>query len=138
MKRWLLVLVAFLSGCSCTQVGCANLVRFTIPVDLQPGVEYRIQGCVEDDCAIETLTVADGTTASTGSITLYPDDDAVELLLGDGDFTNAPPDLQLAVFDGDALLADFSGPVEMTFSRPNGAFCGPTCYFAEVEASAVE
>jgi hypothetical protein len=138
MKRGLLVLVALLSGCGCTQVGCANLVRFTVPVDLQPGVDYRIQGCVVDDCAIETLTVTDGTTASAGSITIYVDDDAVELMLGDGDFTNAPPDLQLSVFDGDVALAEFSGPVEMTLNRPNGAFCGPTCYFAEADASAVE
>jgi hypothetical protein len=137
MKRGLLVLVALLSGCACTQEGCANLVRFTVPVDLQPGIDYRIQGCVEGGCATETLTVIDGTTASAGSITMYVDDDAVEVMLGNGDFGHAP-DVQLAISDGDVALAEFSGPVEMTAHQPNGALCGPTCWFAEVEASAVE
>ncbi len=137
MKRGLLVLAALISSCGCTDEGCANVVRFIVPVDLEADIGYRIQACIEDACVIETLAVSDGSTASAGSITLHVDDDSVELMLGDGDFLDGS-DMQLSVFDGDVALSEFSGPVEMTFSRPNGPFCGPTCYFAEVEASAVE
>jgi hypothetical protein len=136
MKGGFLIIAALLSACSCTE-GCASLARFGVPVDLQPGTEYRIQACVNGDCSTETLTITDGPATSGGSLTLDVDHDVVELLLGNGDFTDAP-DLQLSISSGEVVLAEFSGMVEMGLSRPNGWWCGPTCYFAEVQASAVE
>ena len=136
MRRVLLILIAVLSGCSCNQ-DCANLARFRLPVDLQLGADYRIEACVNGACTTQALVAIDGPRTSAGSITVDVDDDVVEFQLGTGDFTR-PPELQVTISSDGLVLAEFRDTVEMETNRPNGAFCGPTCYVAEVEASVVE
>jgi len=130
-------MVALLTGCACTQVGCANAIHFEVQVDLERDVAYDIEACLDGDCNRETLNV-DGPLTQTGavggSLTLWEYDDRVELTIGDGDFSGRH-DVSFLILDASgAVIAEFSDSIELTRSEPNGGWpCGPTCWSAEVE-----
>ncbi len=129
-------MAALLTGCGCSQVGCANAIHFELQVDLERDVAYDVEACLDGDCHRATLNV-DGrltqTGAMGGSLTLWEDDDRVDLAIGDGDFSGMH-DVSFSIRDGSgAIIAGFEGLIELTRSEPNGGWlCGPTCWSAEV------
>ena len=130
-------MVALLTGCACSVEGCANAIHFRPQVDLERNVAYDVEACMDGDCNRATLNV-DGpltqTGAMGGSLTLWEDDDRVELAIGDGDFSGRH-DVSFSILDASGtVIAEFNDSIELTRSEPNGGWpCGPTCWAAEVE-----
>lgn len=131
-----LALALILVGCACTAEGCANAVSFALPFDVERNVAYDIRTCFDDECTEEVLAL-DGSLAQTGALgrafTLWVDTDLLELHLGDGDF-GGPHRVTMTIRDDTgASVASFQGDVELERSKPNGAFCEPTCWSTRID-----
>lgn len=128
-----LAIAALLTGCACSAAGCANQLRFRIGADLIPRTAYEVMLCLDDEpCQTATLIAPDGSTgASAGDLWLWTHDDTVVLELGDGPFTSSHQ-VRFSVLDeGGEAIARLDGPIELVETRPNGAFCEPTCWSAD-------
>ena len=127
-----LLSVAFLAGCACTQVGCDNRLRFHPGIDLQLQSAYAVEACIDGSCTQAVLEQVGDAWDIEGGLTLRADEDTVDLAVGDGDFGGTHA-VTFTVRDGsDAVLATFDGSIELTRSEPNGPFCGPTCWSADI------
>lgn len=131
-----LAMALVLVGCACTQMGCNNLVAFSLPFEVEPDTGYAVRACIDDRCEDAVLTIDGrdlGTAANVGALALWGNSGVLELRLGDSDFPGTHR-VTLSVRDqGGALVADFEGDVELTRTRPNGTFCDPTCWSTEID-----
>lgn len=130
-----LLVAAILTACACSAVGCDNRIRFLPELDLQRGMDYEVEACLDERCEHATLNV-DGPATQTadveGALTLWEDADRVELAIGDGDFGGSHAVSFVILDSAGVTIAEFAGEVELTPSQPNGAFCQPTCWSAQV------
>jgi hypothetical protein len=133
MRTWLALLMAgILAGCACTAVGCYNRLRFHPGIDLQSGVAYEIEACVDRSC-IEAMPDAIAASGTSGDISLSSDRDFVELALGDADLGGTRVVAFVVRDEAGAVVVSFEGPVAFTRTEPNGGWlCGPTCWSADV------
>jgi len=135
MKGWLVLLAAFLAGCACTAAGCASAVAFHVAFDIRREVDYEVEACVDGLC-VEAVMNVDGPAAQTGdsvgALTLWEDTDRLDLDLGDRDFSGSH-EVALTIRDSSgAEVVSWSETVEMQPFQPNGPWCGPTCWAAEI------
>ena len=127
-----LLSVALLAGCACTQVGCDNRLRFHTGIDLQLHAAYAVEACIDGSCSRAVLEQIGDAWDIEDGLTLRADEDNVELAIGDGDFSGTHG-VTFTVRDAsNAVLASFEGPIEFAKSEPNGGFCGPTCWSADI------
>ncbi len=117
-------MVALLAGCACTTEDCANAIHFRPQVDLERNVAYDVEACLDGDCNRATLNV-DGpltqTGAMGGSLTLWEDDDRVELAVDNGDFSGMH-DVSFSIRDASGtVIAEFNDSIELTRSEPTAA-----------------
>lgn len=135
MRRFAaLISVAFLAGCACTAIGCDNRLRFRTGIDLQLDVAYAVEACIDGSCTEAVLEQVGDTWGFEDGLILRTDEDIVELAIGDGDFGGTHDVTFTVRDDSDAAVAEFDGSIELTRSEPNGAFCGPTCWSAEIDS----
>ncbi len=136
MKGWLALMAAFLAGCACTAVGCINAVAFQVGFAVERDVVYEVEACVDGLCTHASMSVvgpATQTGDTVGALTLWEDADRLDLDLGHGDFSGSH-EVALTIRDASgAALVSWSETVEMQRSQPNGPWCDPTCWYAEVE-----
>lgn len=133
MRRFAALLsVAFLAGCACSAEGCDNRLRFHTGIDLQLQAAYAVEACIDGSCTEAVLEQVGDAWDIEDGLTLRADEDNVDLALGDGEFDG----MHAATFTvrdaSDAIIAKFDGPIEFTRSEPNGRFCGPTCWSADI------
>lgn len=133
-----ILLAAVLGGCACTQVGCANSVEFQIAADLVRGEHYDVEACLDDLCRSGTLMIKENpgwvVAATDDGLGIDTDAERVFLSLVDGDYSG---EHELRVFvrhESGELLAEHAGTYEFAKTEPNGAWCGPTCWDAVIEA----
>lgn len=132
--RLLALTMAFLlAGCACTAVGCANELRLHLSADLVPGNAYDVTLCFDDACHSVTLEAPNATTGATsGPVWLWTHDDTVVIELGGGPFRSSH-EVRFDLLDEDGeVLARFDDVIELVQSRPNGPFCEPTCWSADI------
>lgn len=122
------------SGCSCTEIGCEDAVRFFVSQDLVPGESYELEACVGGTCRTANLEAG-----PTGMVT----GNGLELdVTNDRIIFRAPEDaafsgmrtiaLRLVDASGDVLI-DISERVEMERLQPNGRGCPPVCWSKEMD-----
>lgn len=144
MRRTLLAIpIAILTlagtACSpfgCTDAGCESGVVFTLDRNLVMDTEYRVEACVDDRCVDGVLQVGNGADGTDGPLSLVigVDQDSVFYRLDDAQ-VRGTHDVSLTVHGADGeLLVDWEGSAEFTRSQPNGPFCEPTCWLAEIAA----
>lgn len=110
---------------------------FLVDQDLQAGVTYDVEACLDEVCERGELTVPvrpeqPFTQTADGNLTLDTDEDSVVLLLGDGDYRDSHrAHLTLRGDDG-KVLEEIDVETELQRSEPNGPGCEPVCWFAEV------
>lgn len=137
MVRFLwLVLAAALAGCACTAVGCFNRIQFAPGVDLVPGIAYHVDACFDDTCHEANVEAGqNGRAGVEGALTLWANQDTVELALGDdpGDLGGSHDVMFTIRDDSDELVAEYSNSIELVRTEPNGGWpCGPTCWSADI------
>ena len=126
------------SGQGCNDVGCLSGVEVQVPVDLVADAAYDVEICVDDDCQREVLNVVppDEEVAGVfeGDVEMDFIRDTVFLTLPDGTWSGVHQ--VRATISGEAsdTLVEVAREVEFSSSQPNGAACGPTCWFARVSA----
>jgi hypothetical protein len=129
-----------LAGCellglpiACTEIGCESAVSFHLDIDLQTGIEYRLEACVDESCATESLNVPAGSSLGhrAGQFDVSTEDDRVLFLLPEGEFPGEHR-VSLRVSGPDGVLTDHQALVEFQRNQPNGPGCPPVCWFAEV------
>lgn len=122
---------------ACTEIGCESAVAFNLDADLVNGVEYRLDACVEDDCATETIEVPEGQGVvgqRVGRFDLGTDADRVLFLLPEADYSG-PHEVSLRVTAADGSVAvELIATTEFDRQQPNGPDCPPVCWFAEINA----
>lgn len=126
-------------GVACTMIGCESAVAFQLSADLENGVRYRVQACLEGLCEAETVEVpvggAEGGAVArrVGSIDLGTETNRILLILPEGEFGGARR-VSLRVVDerGDVLV-DAEAVAELERQQPNGPNCPPVCWFAELD-----
>lgn len=120
---------------ACTEIGCESAVAFHLDLDLETGVEYRLEACVDADCAAETVEVpaAAGFGHRTVTFDVSTEEDRVLFLLPDGDFPGQHR-VSLRVTGSDGSASDVQALVEFERNQPNGPGCPPVCWFAEIFA----
>jgi len=128
-----LLIVALLAGCACTAVGCDNRLRLHPGFDLQFDVAYEVEACIDGSCneAVLEQQAGDSWDLEDG-LTLRADEDNIDLALGDGDFSGMHAVTFTVRDPSGAVLASFDGPIEFTRTQPNGQFCEPTCWSADI------
>ena len=125
-----------LAGCACTQIGCNNQITFALPFEVQPDVGYAVLACIDERCSDAVLTIDGGDlqrAAISGDLSLSADTDRLELHLGDGDLQGSHHVTLSFRDDAGASVATFEDEVELAPSQPNGSFCGPVCWSAQVD-----
>ncbi len=128
---------SLLSACACTQIGCANQIRFHPAVDLAVETPYEVTACLDAVCASATLIASDPDDgAIVDRLSLWAGADEVVFDLGDGDLSGARQ-LTFTIQDRNGVaLAEFEDTVELGSTQPNGPMCGPTCWGAEIALEA--
>lgn len=127
------------SGCSpfgCTDAGCESGVLFTLDRNLVLDTVYRVEVCVEDRCVEGDLQVGSGADGTDGPLSLVIGafEDSVFYRLGERQ-VRGTHDVSLTVHAADGeLLVEWEGTAEFNRTQPNGPFCEPTCWLAEVTA----
>jgi hypothetical protein len=132
----LLSWIALLAGCGCTQVGCANAIRYDPSIDLERDTVYDVEACIDGDCQQGSFeVVGPGTERGDvdGALALWADEDHVDLALGEADFSGSHS-VSFTLRDAAGeVLAQFDDTIELTKSEPNGGWpCGPTCWSADI------
>jgi hypothetical protein len=122
-------------GCSpfgCTAEGCESGVLFTLD-GLGFDTQYRVRACVDDRCVDGALQVggsADGTDGAL-SLVIGVHSDTVFYRMDQHLAGTRSASLTVRAADGE-LLAEWEGTVEFVRTQPNGPFCEPTCWLAEI------
>lgn len=124
---------------ACTGIGCESAVAFNLSVDLEPGVEYRVEACLDDRCATETIAVPDAddepgaTGRRVGQIDLSTADDRILLVLPEDDYGGEHrASLRVVTTADDELNVAAEEVTAFERQQPNGPGCPPVCWFAEV------
>jgi hypothetical protein len=141
-RTWLSILVAsvLLGGCGfspfgCTEAGCETGVLFTLERDLVTGTEYRVVACVDDRCAEGALEVGPDSDGTDGALSLVVGTDVADSIFYRLDERRPEGEhrISLTVHAADGeLLVDWEGTAEFERVQPNGPWCEPTCWLAEV------
>lgn len=135
---WLALLVAslLLGGCGfapfgCTAAGCESGVLFTLERDLVTGSEYRVVACVDERCAEGGLQVGPDADGTDGPLSLVVGTDVADTIFYRLDEGGHRISLTVHAADGE-LLVEWEGTAEFGRTQPNGPWCEPTCWLAEV------
>lgn len=140
-RTWLPILIAsvLLGGCGfspfgCTDAGCESGVRFTLNRDLVTGTEYRVIACAGDRCAEGTLQVGPGADGIDGPLSLAIGTGADTIFYRfDEHRPSGVQRVSLTVHAADGeLLVDTEVDAEFQRVQPNGPWCEPTCWLAQV------
>ena len=141
-RTWLSILavalVLVLGGCGfspfgCTDAGCESGALFTLEHDLLMDTEYRVVACVDDRCAEGVLEVGPNADGSDGPLSVViGDTDTVFYRLDELQLSGRHRvSLTVHAADGE-LLVEWDGTAEFRRTQPNGPWCEPTCWLAEV------
>lgn len=117
---------------ACTLIGCESHVRFELATDLEAGLTYAVEACVDGACTHETIDVAPGAPlGAAGAITVDVTSDTVTLRLVGDDYSGAH-EVSLVVTAGDDDVVEIAAAAEFERLQPNGEGCEPICWQATV------
>lgn len=117
----------------CTQIGCESHILFELGVDLQPGMRYEIEACVDGECTSESVVVDPNGFSTVGAIGVDAHRDTVGLrLLGD-DYSGTHQ-VSLSIVGPGMQISRITEAVEFERVQPNGPGCEPVCWQAVVSA----
>jgi len=136
-------------GRMCTAAGCDSLLTIELTdVDVQPEETYDVEVCVDDRCAVETITI-DIRHPGTGEVTrgesertpgtvegwmlVWAEDDRVEYYLPSHDYGDvARVSFALSDATGNVLASISDVEVPLERSQPNGPDCPPVCFWGRL------
>ena len=141
-RGWLALLVAsvLLGGCGfspfgCTAAGCETGVLFTLDRNLVTGTVYRVVACVDDRCAEGALEVGPDSDGTDATLSLVVGTDVADSIFYRLDERRPSGEhhisLTVQAADGE-LVVDWEGTAQFELNQPNGPWCEPTCWLAEV------
>lgn len=116
----------------CTQIGCESYLLFELDVDLQPGLRYELEACVDGECTSETIVVDRNGFSRSGAIGIDAHRDTVGVTLFGDDYSGRHQ-VSLTVIGGPGGIARMAAEgIEFERVQPNGPGCEPVCWQAIV------